>query len=1701
MAGALAQRARKAGRLGAAYFCRHNDGTRNDPRYLLGTVACHFCYCNSEYNNLVGGEDGVRMMLANSKLGVQELCTKLLEEPLSKCKEQQRKLVIIDALDETEYESREDFLHLIKERFLRLPKWVVFFITSRPEHTIQSRLEKYNPCVRICAGNSEEGSFYKHHEQDIQRFLEKRVDFSRLPHSVENIIKMCNGLFLYAFYIVKVLNDSGKIDQLSDLFPGNIDDFFRKNFKRLYDKLGKDIFKKFFGCLIVAPSPLPVTIIEYILEREKSTQDEQEVIDVVSLFVVFRATDRSLTFLHNLIPAWLTNKEKAGKLFIDTRMAGEYLNKIVTEILSTIDEAQKPLATVDKRLKDYVLRVAVQFLCHHGDKDSMKLVFNCLTSYHYLQQRIQSGRIEIYNLLEDLRLVADCYVLEDAHKQKILQEICLAFESNFPVLLECPHLLRSCLLNSSSVVQEHVLMHQVSGPRLEWIVCDVPSIEDLSDFKYFATTFDKTTAAVVKGNSILLVDASTLKTVGGPFEISQDTIEEITCLEFSPDDKWLFFGRLDKWFSVERGCIEDFSQFSGNSLVYKWGLFTPDGQYIVVKRDKVFDFQQTCQNMFCVLDFLSLWALLEIDQGGVGKLTCWFSELSKLMAAIVSPMGGQAKRLLKFLGMDPTWRQTGVTPVPYYPSCYSCGRLRELTESNQISSLSAVRRLISDLYPRIFYYQVWNLQTGRSLLENAFCQGGQLNPITYVCHLTSAFTKLRGRMWCSGIDKAVSIANIATVNAVYALECVLLSKEVCLQASCSNDELELTSEEELELMWDQMRELELKQEWVWREQQEWVWREQQEQLPEGELEWNSKQLQNLKQEQWWVCEWKTKLKWERKRRQEQQQEIVELNRLLMWKVGWLQKREVKELWEPDQELEQLWEWERELKQLWELGRELEQLWEQKQNPEQLENLRKWDQEQLWEWELEQLRKWGLQQKQLLKKKNVLEILCGPEKLWGQQQGLEKLWERQWEREQERKQKMERESKQLQERHLKPLGVHERRQLQERQLDLIQLQTWEHNLKQLREMGHNLKQHWEMQLEKVMEQSLAQVREKNLEKLWEQELEELWKNERKLKQLQKLEWRLEQLLEQEQRLGKLQELEQLRELVQKRKLERLWEEILAWASYWTDMLRERHLQRGCLWGHFAMQFVYMTVQQWKLEQQWEWRQEQELEFQLELEMKQMRERVWEWQRELEQTQWELKEKRGLDLELEQHRQKQRLHQRLRLCKMQLGPERNRKHWMQDLRWWELEQKQMWKRELEREWERVQKGMQEFRNLSSRKTKQKTIFSSNFPQRSSVVVKSIAAAFTSSDTVMSVCSDLILALWNHRVDEEKGFSFIFVSESSLSGSPSQVSHIENWIFSDNGKRAACRQGNKIQLYSIAHSVEILCTLLEGEFFDKDIVYLTFSADNTFLLICIQDGMNEPRFYEWDFVKKIMSSFESPGLLTVECCCLSSDKTRFILCGEYDIEIWEYNKRLIRLLARSCIGKKCSVKFRDCGVSLDNELVVCCIENVIIVFGLHAPDVFSSKKILRGHIGRVEFCKFLRVNRYLISCGVDGMVFLWDLIEAKAVGFARVTQGQESIVSVAVSPEEEIVVCFTSSARVCVMRLWNLECALPSKLVRESMKGKAEVTQTSLQLAGEVVSRSKPISYADDCKITDVSSPEEDERFCLTSEDFLSSGNESD
>ena len=1340
IAGALTQRARNKGHLGAAYFCRHNDGTRNNPRYLVGTIARQLCDCNSEISILVGGEDGVKMMLADSKLGVKELFTKLLEEPLGKCAPcQQRKLVIIDALDETEYESREDFLYVIKKALPRLPQWLLFFITSRPEDSVQSRLEKYKPCIRICAGDSGERGFYRQHEQDIELFLKKEIDFS-YSDSVEEVTKKCNGLFLYAYYIAEVLkkSNSHRVSQQTDLFPGDIDEFFQENFQRVFDKIGADLYRKLFGCIIAAPSPLPISFISYILNREKSNLDEQEAIDAVSLFVV-RTSDGTVKFLHNLIPMWLADKKKAPRrLLIDKKVAVEYLRIMFIEIISTVvEETRATLPLRDEDLERFVMHFAVRFQCHHVDQNSLTNVFNWLTNYRVLEKRIHSGRSEIYHVIEDLKLASSCLPAEETQQQNVLQEISLALENYFHVLVGCPHLLRSWVHNTLDDVGEIFSNPQVSAPCLEWNTGDVFSMKTLSQCNCFATSSDNKTLAGAKGRSLFFFYASTLEALGGPFEVSRVVIQRMNCLEFSPDDKFVFFGRLDKWFSVGRGCVEDFPQFSENPGLHAWGRTVSNGQHIVVKRNDFSDLPMTCQTKRCLEDLLSLWAVKEIDGGPDKDWTCSFRQLPEMVTEF-SNMGIETRSLLRRLDINLMSCEVNAMHGANYRSCYFCHQLKELTDPSKESSLAHVRQVIIKLYRWIFRYQVWNLETGRPLLQDVFNQCTKFNPFTYFCHVTSAFDNWGKEIGCAGVDQVMSVCNIAVVTAVIEVVVRGLNEGFCQ-------------------IWD-------------------------EPFSDRQLYWE------------WRLQWPPELLCDSLKRDV----FLNFPKAFLDLVG-----------------------------------------------------------------------------------NDISHCLSPRKMWM----------------------------------VKSRGMGEIRLLR---------------------TGFQDQDSCDYSSEK-QEYSIAETKY----------------------------------------------------------LTFTYDDLYVVFLSHENLLHALSLQTGTIFTSVSGRNCFYFRRERRVGYLFRSGTEERAIFLTSL---------------------------------------------LNPCK----------------------------------------------------------FFSVSPGRDGEEGETTAAIFSSSDTVKSIGSKSLITSWR-LVDHNRGFSVEQISVSSSVGYRSQEIKLQNCVFSIDGKLLAFQQHTQIKQCLVEEFETSQCIVFEADLSFTDLC-LTFSLDGVFLLFSMRDNFSGQHFYVWNVQEKVLSkSFSSPCLLSIDSFCLSSDNRNLILCGdEYEIEIWEFRLYPRHLLKRICVERSFNpVKFSHCAVSQDTELLVCCLANVIFVHSLQVADMHSSKRVLRGHLGKIEFCKFLKTNRHLISYAVDGMVFLWDISESKAIGFARIAKGREKILCMAVSPDEDRAVCFISPSRICVLNFCNLKCALPVDFFTAPRKGGISTAETSLPPFRQISSTTNiPASLLENIQPGGSSNPDLEEQFFLTQDDFLDS-----
>ena len=214
---------------------------------------------------------------------------------------------------------------------------------------------------------------------------------------------------------------------------------------------------------------------------------------------------------------------------------------------------------------------------------------------------------------------------------------------------------------------------------------------------------------------------------------------------------------------------------------------------------------------------------------------------------------------------------------------------------------------------------------------------------------------------------------------------------------------------------------------------------------------------------------------------------------------------------------------------------------------------------------------------------------------------------------------------------------------------------------------------------------------------------------------------------------------------------------------------------------------------------------------------------------------------------------------------------------------------------------------------------------------------------------------------------------------------------------------------------------------------VTFLTFSVDGALLLFSTQRADSSPRFFVWDVRQKLlMASFDSPlGFQPVHCWLFSRDEKKLIICGAFQISIFEYDKQpLCLLLILEPPGPFREFdKFTHCTVSSDNEALACCIADRILVHALNTPKEPSLMELPRAHSGRIEFCQFLKGCRYLISYGVDCTVFLWDLSEWKAAAFTRIAQGRESILGMAVCPSEDRVVCLTAFGRCIVIDLCGL------------------------------------------------------------------------
>ena len=356
---------KERGQLAACHFCDFKNYDSRDPHRILQSLACQMC------DNIEGFRHKLTEVLCreHSRDSLPDAYRVLLNEPLHAFDRHKPVLIVVDALDESKTEPKSDFLELISEEFLELPRWVKILITSRPELQVRKKLEHFNP-VEILPDDC-------HHIRDLKRFFQQCLP-NLSEGTVNSLISKCEGSFLYAYYLVNELlkRDLGIEPNLDGIVPKGISGFYEKQFKRLKNGLLKvipdtalSILKSFVNIVAASKDPLPIKIL--FTGMGLSNQDYQVRVIIISVMSeILPLYEDCLTVYHKSLWDWLTLNGYEEHAFVADVRAGVHCLwlacKSVYKDIDSLSSTSHFQKTPEKRL---ALLNGGRYLLDVGDAD------------------------------------------------------------------------------------------------------------------------------------------------------------------------------------------------------------------------------------------------------------------------------------------------------------------------------------------------------------------------------------------------------------------------------------------------------------------------------------------------------------------------------------------------------------------------------------------------------------------------------------------------------------------------------------------------------------------------------------------------------------------------------------------------------------------------------------------------------------------------------------------------------------------------------------------------------------------------------------------------------------------------------------------------------------------------------------------------------------------------------------------------------------------------------------------------------------------------------------------------------------------------------------------------------------------------------------------------------------------------------------
>ena len=460
----ICKRMQEASRLSGSHFCQYNNVRYCKPQLMIQSPACQLSYVLPEYKQALVEQLSRNLGTDLNNMGVEELFALIFKEPLSAVGDPGRNmLMVIDGLDESEYQGRNELLDVIANQFCKLPIWIRFLVTTRPALNITDKLKHLKPLeLKYNDGkNVEDVRMY------FQKRLEHVVKIGNLGEYVKKLVLRSEGLMLYAHFLVLLITENPSIfheGDLDDSLPLGISSFYRSYFKRLECELCEDLhikeehFVNLLSAVAASREPLPVGFVSKVLVpgTDAPLARRKVVRSLSSVSALLPIRDDCLHVIHKSVKDWLTDVSCYGEheFITDESEGHRILAALCTDELENLK--RKGVHCVQFSVTErYALYHGVHHMLHEGVKrEPHKL--DELTKAYIIDLEVVYAKTFVNSTIaaDDLLWLNEqgIFTLLSKDNQSIVDTLLFVLRKNLRLLRDTPRRFLQTILNQGGKV-------------------------------------------------------------------------------------------------------------------------------------------------------------------------------------------------------------------------------------------------------------------------------------------------------------------------------------------------------------------------------------------------------------------------------------------------------------------------------------------------------------------------------------------------------------------------------------------------------------------------------------------------------------------------------------------------------------------------------------------------------------------------------------------------------------------------------------------------------------------------------------------------------------------------------------------------------------------------------------------------------------------------------------------------------------------------------------------------------------------------------------------------------------------------------------------------------------------------------------------------------------------------------------------------